>query len=71
MISTWFEVWVDNGLSVPYVLLVMPDSEQQDIAVIDPKEDNKVVFRSGDYDTVKFWLLEDEYSLVIGRTDSE
>jgi hypothetical protein len=35
--------------------------------VIDPKQDNKVIQRLGDYDKAVFWLTEDEYTRVDGR----
>ncbi|MCH7688544.1 MAG: hypothetical protein IH899_17995 [Planctomycetes bacterium] len=71
MNTNWFEVWTDDGLSVPYVLLVMSDAERQNFVVIDSKENNKVVFRSANYNTAKLWLLEDEYKLVEGRMNLE
>ncbi len=62
----WYEVWSDESFDEPY-LLVLGKTVRGEIVVIDPKEHNKVVFRSNDYDEAKLWLLEDEYTLVDGR----
>lgn len=35
--------------------------------IFDPKEKDKIVFRSETYEEAKLWLLEDEYTLVDGR----
>ena len=63
----WYEVWIDTSIPIPYILLVRSRRGQPDIEVIDPRDENKVVFQNPDYDAVRFWLLEDEYSLVEGR----
>ncbi len=35
--------------------------------VYDPKQGDKVIFSSNDYETAKLWLLEDEYEPLEGR----
>jgi hypothetical protein len=65
MSRAWYEVWADDGLAPPYVLLVVP-RDNGTVAVFDPKE-NKVVYEAPGYEDVKLWLLEDEYRLVEGR----
>ncbi len=68
MIQTWYEVWVDESTTIPYVLFICPDpSCSGGILVIDPKQDNKVIQRLSDYDKAVFWLTEDEYTRVDGR----
>lgn len=57
-----YEIWVDEGLDVPYVLVVLPDATRSGgVQIVDPKEGNKVVFKSQDYDEARLWLLQDEY----------
>lgn len=63
----WFEVWADETLDPPYLLLVRGSLDT--FRVLDPKDANRVVFESKDYETVKLWLLEDEYEMVRGRKD--
>ena len=64
-IPDWYEVWADNGLMPPYVLIVFGDTDGK-VTVFDPKE-NVVAHESSSYETAKLWLLEDEYSRVDGR----
>ncbi len=64
MSRPWYEVWVDEGLSPPYILLVLPEGDRVD--VFDPKKD-KVVHVAAAYEDAKLWLLEDEYTRVEGR----
>lgn len=66
----WFEVWFSEGDSViPYYLLVVtPDANNPGVVVVlDPKENNKVVYQGQSYEDTVLWLREDEYSLVEGR----
>jgi hypothetical protein len=63
----WYEVWIDEAIDPPYVLLAIQTTGAT-IRVTDPKEAGKVVFESEVYEVVKSWLLEDEYRLVAGRT---
>ncbi|MGI8979297.1 MAG: hypothetical protein ACR2FY_08735 [Pirellulaceae bacterium] len=48
-------------------MLVRCRRDHPEIEVIDPRDGKKVVFQAPDYDAVRFWLMEDEYSLVEGR----
>lgn len=66
MNNHWYEVWADEGLEVPYLLIVMPDGNGNGVQVLDPRENGCVVHRAGSYDAVRDWLLEDEYCRVIG-----
>lgn len=69
MATQWYEVWVDDTMSTPspYILVVVGEPEKQVFTVFDPKEDYQVVFKASDYEIVKNWLLEDEYTRVLGR----
>ena len=60
------EVWIDPMLSPPYILLLLCDSEGN-CRIYDPKQGDKVVFSSNNYEAAKLWLLEDEYEPVEGR----
>ncbi|WP_417389465.1 hypothetical protein [Gimesia sp.] len=62
----WYEVWSDDGMEIPYILLLFKLSDNR-IRIIDPRDNEKVVYESQDYDSAKYWLLEDEYVLVKGR----
>lgn len=62
MNQNWYEVWADEGHSVPYLLLLRPSA--QVFEVLDPLESNKQVFQARTYEDVKMWLLEDEFVLV-------
>jgi hypothetical protein len=67
--NTWFEIWADTGHTPPYVLIVQSDGT--DINVFDPQENRRKVFTARDYDTVRYWLLEDEFEMVRGRAGPE
>ena len=68
MTYDWYEIWVDESPTVPYVLfLISNPNGAGGIAVIDPKENDKVVHKSPDYESAKMWLLEDEYIQIVGR----
>jgi hypothetical protein len=64
--SEFTEVWIDPMLSPTYILLLLCDSEGN-CQIYDPKQCDKVVFFSNNYETAKLWLLEDEYEPVEGR----
>lgn len=65
---SWFEIWVDDGLTPPYVLLVMStDTPGATVQILDPQDIHRVVFESDDYETAKLWLLEDEYERMGDR----
>ena len=65
----WFEVWSDESFPDPYILIVQPVGEL--VVVTDPRLKNEVIFRGPDYDSARFWLLEDEFSQVRGRVICE
>jgi len=62
----WYEIWTDVS-DIPYILIMGQFEKSKEIVVIDPKENDKIIFRSESYDDAKFWLLEDEYTMVDGR----
>ena len=57
-------------LSPPYILLLLCDSEEN-CQIYDPKQCDKVVFSSDNYEAAKLWLLEDEYEPFEGRLLAE
>jgi len=66
----WFEVWFDQGedLLPTYLLVVIPDIARPGLVLVcDPLENNRVVHGGQNYEETRFWLTEDEYSLVTGR----
>jgi len=63
----WYEVWADEGLEPPYILVVLGYADGT-VSVCDPKED-KIVCESDSYEAARLWLLEDEYTRVNGRMD--
>lgn len=65
MSDKWYEVWADEGLPHPYLLLVLPGADGGAV-VFDPKQ-NEVVHQAPSYDEARLWLLEDEYTRVDGR----
>lgn len=68
----WYEIWCDEGLNPPYVLIVKNDSYNLNkIDIIDPKDNNKIIFSSNDYFQIKEFLLEDEYTMVKDRMITE
>jgi hypothetical protein len=67
--AKWYEVWADDGLPTPYILLVVP-AENGGAVIIDPREECRVVYSANDYEAAKLWLLEDEYIQVVGRMGS-
>jgi len=65
MNDPFYEVWADDGLPHPYLLLVMVEADGGTV-VFDPKQD-KVAYRAPSYNEARLWLLEDEYTRVEGR----
>ena len=61
----WYEVWVDEGLTPPYVLLLLARSNEK-FEIYDPIE-KRTAFVAQTYEAAKEWLLEDEYTSVDGR----
>jgi hypothetical protein len=57
------ETWTDPTVIPPYILILSEDTEGNFI-IYDPKENNKIVFASSDYEEARIWLLEDEYEKV-------
>jgi glyoxylate utilization-related uncharacterized protein len=60
----WYEVWVDEGILPPYLLLLI--FSEGKYSVYDPVV-KSVVFASDSYESARVWLLEDEYTKVEGR----
>jgi hypothetical protein len=72
MLTKWFEVWVDDSMSTPYILIVTLDSQNpSSIIVLDPIKGFELAHQGYSYESVKLWLLEDEYRLVAGRMEVE
>ena len=69
--NNWYEVWADEGLEPPYLLVLGFSAQESKYCLYDPKESDKIVFESNSYEETKNWLLEDEYTLVDGRMDIE
>ena len=64
----WFEVWADDTyFPYPYLLLVVFGTDG--FKIIDPKENDKIVLTSENYEEVQNYLSEDEYIIVKGRTN--
>ncbi len=66
----WFEVWYSEGDDVLpcHLLVATPNSENRSrVLIMSPCEGNKVVFEGKDYEEARLWLLEDEYTQVVGR----
>ena len=66
MNTNWYEVWADEGHSVPYILILRPTSDGFEI--FDPAEGNRRVFKSASYKDAKNWLCEDEF-VRVGRKE--
>lgn len=72
MSQHWYEVWADESLAIPYILLVVPDERTGGgVIILDPKEGSKVVCAEPTYEQAKDWLLEDEYTRVEGRMERD
>ncbi len=68
MSEQWYEVWADESLATPYILLVMADRQADGgVVVLDPKEGFKVIHSSPTYEAARDCLLEVEYTQVMGR----
>jgi len=63
---SWYEVWADEGINPPYVLVLLADHGNSRFEIYDPT-DKRIVFTASTYDGAKEWLLEDEYTRVDGR----
>jgi hypothetical protein len=64
----WFEVWFEEGVNYfPGLLVVLPNpANQNEILVVDPAK-KEILYKNESYGNVRFWLIEDEFSLVTGR----
>lgn len=63
--TKWCEFWVDMGLEVPYVLILLSNGER--LRIIDPNDGQRCIYESTDYEDAKLWLLEDEYERIGDR----
>lgn len=68
---TWFEVWVDANLRIPYILMLCLCTDQK-YWIINPQEGNKV---EADFNSclkglmaARTWLSEDEFEPLAART---
>lgn len=43
----WYEIWVEDGLAIPYILLVMP-ADGDAVNVLDPLNGNIVAYAASD-----------------------
>jgi hypothetical protein len=64
--ETWYEVWADEGHSIPCLLLLRPIEGGYE--VLDPGQGNRPLFKSEKYEDARLWLLEDEF-VIIGRKE--
>jgi hypothetical protein len=72
MNHAWYEVWCDETLEIPYVLMLVPDEKTAEgVKILDLMEKNKVVYAAPNYEDAKIWLLEDEYTRVNGRMERD
>lgn len=66
----WYEVWVDEGICPPYVLLLLCREGAAVFEIYDPME-SRVAHQALTYEAARNWLLEDEYTQVQGRMEVE
>jgi hypothetical protein len=57
MIKTWYEIWADDGLEVPYLLLVLPEHGSEVVVVLDPKEGGRIAHRANDYEAARLYKV--------------
>ena len=65
----WFEIWSSHGFELPptWLLIVASDKAVPGrVLVYDPQEKYRIV-HSGNYESVREWLAEDEFVPVKGR----
>lgn len=71
MSEDWYEVWGDNTLFPPYILILCPNRDNpMEFLIFDPKDDNRIVFRTTSYEEATLYLSEDEFLFVDGRMHS-
>ncbi len=66
---SWYEIWSDESFELPYLLILK--RQKGKFIVIDPRENNTIIFESSCYGKAKSWLIEDEYLLVTGRMQED
>jgi hypothetical protein len=72
MIYQWYEVWADETHDTPYLLFLCPSPQEPGkFVIIDPKENNSVIEVLPNYDSATTWLVDDEFTLVVGRMHNE
>lgn len=64
--ARWYEVWVDEGQPVPYLLLLRPGATS--FEGLDPREGNRRVFVAERHEDAAMWLCEDEF-VRVGRKE--
>jgi hypothetical protein len=65
----WYEVWADEMQVPPYLLLLMCFGNNS--FIVTDQAERKTISQATDYDGARAWLLEDEYTLVRGRTQPD
>jgi hypothetical protein len=66
MMAEWYEVWADEGLNPPYLLLVRETKDGR-VEILDPRGDYRLAYVAESYEAAREWLTEDEYTRVTGR----
>lgn len=64
--ATWFEVWVDDTATPPYILLLFSDDKEENLQIFDPAK-SLFLHSAKSYKEAMYWLTEDEYTKVDGR----
>ena len=66
--SDWYEVWSNETLDPPYILLVVAkNGESETVNIFDPRVGMGLVYAAPNYNAATDWLTEDEYTRVDGR----
>lgn len=72
MENDWYEVWSDETLDPPYILIVVSKRDSTGfVQIYDPSEGMKLIYNAPNYDAATDWLTEDEYTRVDGRMERE
>ncbi|WP_437951297.1 hypothetical protein WME98_10945 [Sorangium sp. So ce296] len=69
MSTTWYEVWANDGLDVPYILILRPTD--RGLEILEPAQGNRRVFSTEKFDEAKYWLGEDEFVFVARKEIDE
>ena len=66
----WFEVWCVDGVEhIPaYLVIVAPSPKSPSQIIVFDLDKDEILYQSNVYEDVREWLLEDEFSMVKGRT---